>query len=118
MKGVFQYMAGGLTGTTNFLRDAAGRMLGVKRRDFQNVSFRLANSWNNLQFLDLKVTKPIEDFLPINLLNKNEETQRSEQKFKLQLKFPVGPGNHDPEDDSPADQFKQQLIDNLFDMGL
>ncbi len=118
MKGVFQYMTGGLTGTTNFLRDAAGRMLGVKRRDFQNVSFRLANSWNNLQFLDLKVTKPIEDFLPINLLNKNEETQRSEQKFKLQLKFPVGPGNHDPEDDSPADQFKQQLIDNLFDMGL
>ena len=71
-----------------------------------------------MQFLDLKVTKPIEDFLPINLLNKNEETQRSEQKFKLQLKIPVGPGNHDPEDDSPADQIKQQLIDNLFDMGL
>ena len=118
MKGVFQYMAGGLAGSTHFLRDAAGRMLGVKRRDFQNVSFRLANSWDNLQFLDLKVTKPIEDFLPINLLNKNDETQRSEQKFKLQLKFPVGPGNHDPEDDSPADQFKQQLIDNLFDMGL
>ena len=118
MKGVFQYMTGGLTGSTGFLRDAAGRMLGVKRRDYQNVSFTLANSWSNLQFLDLKVSKPIEDFLPINLLNKNPEAQRSEQKFKLQLKFPVGPGNHDPEDDSPADQFKQQLIDNLFDMGL
>ena len=115
MKGVFQYMTGGLTGSTNFLRDAAGRMLGVKRRDFQNVSFTLANSWDNLQFLDLKVTKPIEEFLPINMLNKNEEAQREEQKFKLQLKFPVGKGEHNPEDDSTEDQLKQQLIDNLFD---
>ena len=65
MKGVFQYMTGNVA--SNFLRDAAGRIFGVKRRDFQTVSFRLANSWNELRLLDLKITKPIEDFLPIDM---------------------------------------------------
>ena len=116
MKGVFQYVTGGLTG--NFLRDAAGRVLGIKKRDYQNVTFTLANSWDKLQLLDLKITKPIEDFLPVNLLNKTEEQQKQDTKFQLQLKFPTGPGSDNPEDDSPADQFKQQLIDNLFNIGM
>ncbi|MBQ7561201.1 MAG: hypothetical protein IJS99_05150 [Synergistaceae bacterium] len=115
MKGVFQYMTGGLTG--NVLRDAAGRVLGIKKRDYQNVTFTLANSWQKLQLLDLKITKPIEEFLPINALNKNEEQQRQDTKFQLQLKFPAGPGGDSAEDESPADQFKQQLIDNLFNIG-
>ena len=100
------------------MRDAAGRVLGIKKRDYQNVTFTLANSWDNLQLLDLKITKPIEDFLPVNLLNKTEEQQKQDTKFQLQLKFPTGPGSDNPEDDSPADQFKQQLIDNLFNIGM
>ena len=36
MKGVFQYMTGSLG--RNVLKDAAGRVLGIKRRDLQNVS--------------------------------------------------------------------------------
>ncbi len=116
MKGVFQYMTGGLTG--NVLRDAAGRVLGIKKRDYQNVTFTLANSWEKLQLLDLKITKPIEEFLPINALNKNDEQQKQDTKFQLQIKFPTGPGSDNAEDESPADQFKQQLIDNLFNIGL
>lgn len=116
MKGIFQYMTGGLT--QNFLKDAAGRVLGVKRRDYQSVSFRLANSWQELRLLDLEVSKPIEDFLPIDILNKDEEKQRDDRQFKLNLKFPVGPGNESVEEESTGDQFKQQLIDNLFNIGM
>ncbi|MBQ7559275.1 MAG: hypothetical protein IJT20_03405 [Synergistaceae bacterium] len=116
MKGIFQYMTGGLA--QNFLKDAAGRIFGVKRRDYQSVSFRLANSWQELRLLDLEVSKPIEDFLPIDLLNKDEEKQREDTQFKLNLKFPVGPGGESVEEESTGDQVKQQLIDNLFNIGL
>jgi len=115
MKGLFQYMTGNLA--QNFLRDAAGRIFGVKRKDFQNVSFRLANSWEELRLLDLKITKPIEDFLPIDMLNKDEEKQRDDTQFKLNLKIPVGKGHSSIEEESTGDQFKQQLIDNLFNIG-
>ena len=116
MKGVFQYMTGGLA--RNVLRDAAGRVMGLKRRDFQNVSFTLANSWEKPQLLDLKITKPIEDFLPIDILNKDEEKQKEDTGFKMSIKLPVGKGSPSAEDETAGEQFKQQLIDNLFNWGL
>lgn len=116
MKGVFQYMTGGLT--KNVLRDAASRVMGLQGRDFQNVSFTLANSWDNLSIENLKVTKPIEEFLPINVLNGDEEKQKTEAKFNIRLKIPTGPGESSIEDESTTEQFKKQLIDNLFNLGL
>ena len=116
MKGVFQYITGTLG--RSILREAASRILGVKKRDYQNVSFTLANSWNEIRLLNLKVTKPIEDFLPIEILNQNEEEQKTDKQFMLNFKFPVGKGNKSVEDESTSDQFKLQLIDNLFNIGL
>ena len=118
MKGVFQYMTNTLVsgGTAGFLRDAAGKMLGIKKRDYQDVSFTLANSWQELRLLDLKTTKSLQDYLPVERLNR-EEQQKDERQFKLHLRFPTGPGSHDPEDASTSDQFKEQLIDNLFNIG-
>ena len=116
MKGVFQYMTGNLA--QGVLRDAAGRVLGVKRKDFQSISFKLTNSWSKLGPMNIKITKPIEDFLPIDMLNKDQEKQRDDTQFKLNLKIPVGKGDPSIEEDSPGDQFKQQLIDNLFNIGL
>ena len=116
MKGVFQYMTGSLF--RDVLKDAAGRVLGIKRKDFQNVSFTLANSWNDLELLDIKITKAIEDFLPIDILNRDAEEQKNDVQFKLKLKIPTGPGGKSVEEESTSDQFKQQLIDNLFNWGL
>lgn len=116
MKGIFQYMTG--TFAQNALKESAGRILGVKSKDFQTVSFTLANSWNELRLLNMKITKPIEDFLPINVLNKDEEEQKSETQFKMRLRIPTGPGDTSVEEESTEDQFKQQLIDNLFNIGL
>ena len=115
MKGVFQYMTGSLA--QNVLRDAAGRVLGIKRRDFQNVSFTLANSWDKLHILNINITKPIDDFLPINVLNRDEEKQKDGAQFKLNLRIPTGPGDPSIEEESTSDQFKQQLIDNIFNIG-
>ncbi len=115
MKGLFQYMTGSIA--QSVLRDAAGRILGVKSRDYQNVSFTLSNSWQKLGLDDLKITKSIEDFLPVNILNQDEEKQREETQFKMSLKFPTGPGNKSVEDERPEEQLKQQFIDNLFNIG-
>ncbi|MCR4817583.1 MAG: hypothetical protein K5841_01340 [Fretibacterium sp.] len=118
IKGAFQYVTGTLSGggASGFLRDAAGKILGVKKRDYQNISFTLANSWQNLRLLDLKSTKSLQDYLPLDRLNK-EEQKKDEKQFKLHLRFPMGPGSNDPEDVSAGDQFKEQLIDNLFNIG-
>ena len=35
----------------------------------------------------------------------------------MRLTFPVGQGNESVEDVSASDQFKEQLIDNLFNFG-
>ena len=114
MKGVFQYMTGNIL--RDIFKDTAARIAGIKRRDFQNVSFTLANSWQELRLLNLKITKPIEDFLPIDILNKDEETQKTDTQFKFGVKIPVGKGEKSVEDESAGDQLKQQLLDNLFNL--
>ncbi len=114
MKGVFQYVTGSIF--RDIFKDTAARIAGIKRRDFQNVSFTLANSWQELRLLNLKITKPIEDFLPIDLLNKDEETQKTDTQFKFGVKIPVGKGEKSVEDESAEDQLKQQLLDNLFNL--
>ena len=116
MKGVFQYMTGNIL--RDIFKDTAARIMGIKRRDFQNVSFTLANSWQELKLLDLKITKSIEDVLPIELLNNDEEKQREDKQFKFGVKIPVGKGEKSIEDERPEHQLRQQLIDNLFNIDL
>ena len=67
---------------------------------------------------NLKITKPIEDFLPIDILNRDKEEQKDDTQFKLQLKIPTGKGYKSAEEDSAGDQLKEQIIDNLFNYGL
>lgn len=116
MKGVFQYMTGSLA--RNVLRDAASRVMGFQGRDYQNVSFTLTNASGKIALQDLKVTKPIEDFLPIDILNNDQEKQKETTQFKMSFKLPVGEGAPSAEEESTTDQFKRQLIDNLFNIGM
>ena len=116
MKGVFQYMTGSLA--RDVIKDAASRVLGIKRKDFQNVSFTIAGTWDKPALENLKITKAIEDFLPIDILNRDQETQKDSAQFRLQLKFPTGPGAKGSEEESTGDQVKQQLLDNLLNWGL
>ncbi|MBQ9527844.1 MAG: hypothetical protein IJR68_09545, partial [Fretibacterium sp.] len=89
----------------------------IKKRDYQDISFTLANSWQELRLLNLETTKSLQDYLPVDRLNKEDEQKKDDRQFKLRLRFPMGPGSHDPEDASTSDQFKEQLIDNLFNIG-
>ena len=54
--------------------------------------------------------------MPIDLLNKDEETQKTDTQFKFGVKIPVGKGEKSVEDESAEDQLKQQLLDNLFNL--
>jgi hypothetical protein len=116
LKGVFQFMTGSLSGGggAQLARQAVGKLIGITEREFQEVSFQLKGSWQELQLLNLKIDKSLEGYLP---LQDDEPTSRSagDQKFKLNIKIPVGPGNEDS-DESTQDQFKRQLLDNLFKM--
>ena len=46
-----------------------------------------------------------------------EKFKKDDKQFKLHLKFPTGHGSDDNEELSTSDQFKEQLIDNLFRLG-
>lgn len=115
MKGVFQYFTGGLS-NTNLLKNVVGEALGISKRDFQDVSFVLAGGWSNLQLLNLKIDKPLGDYLPLEKLNRTEEQRADGARFRLNLKFPTGPGAEGGEDPT-GDQLKNQLLDNLLNIG-
>ena len=116
LKGVFQYFTGGLSGGGGLLKGVVGKALGIEKRDFQDVSFALTGSWADLQLLHLRIDKPLQDYLPLEKLNKTEEQKASDKKFRLNLKFPTGPGAKDSEGRT-EDQFKEQLLDNLLNLG-
>ena len=115
MKGVFQYFTGGLS-NTNLLKSVLGEALGVNKRDFQDVSFVLAGGWSNLQLLNLRIDKPLKDYLPLEKLNRTEEQRGDGAQFRLNLKFPTGPGAKGGENRT-EDQLKDQLLDNLLNIG-
>ena len=115
MKGVFQYFTGGLS-NTNLLKSVLGEALGVNKRDFQDVSFVLAGGWSNLQLLNLRIDKPLQDYLPLEKLNRTEEQRGDGAQFRLNLKFPTGPGAKGGENRT-EDQLKDQLLDNLLNIG-
>jgi hypothetical protein len=118
LKGAFQLMTGTLSGGGGQLaRRTVGRLLGFTDRDFQDVSFRLSGSWQELQLLDLKIDKSLETYLPVK--DEEEETSRKEtgKQFQFNLKIPVGSGGNareDGDDENPEDQLKKQLLDNLL----
>ena len=114
MKGVFQMMTGTLTaGGGQFVRKAAAKAIGYTERDFQNVSFQLKGSWQELQLLNLKIDKSLESYLPLKSLNeKTEERGDDERKFQFNLRIPTGPGGGEDSEDM-RNQFKKQFLDNL-----
>ena len=115
LKGVFQYFTGGLS-NGDLLKNVVGKALGIKKRDFQDVSFVLAGGWSNLQLLNLRIDKPLKDYLPLEKLNRTEEQRGDGAQFRLNLKFPTGPGAEGGEDRT-EDQIKEQLLDNLLNIG-
>ncbi len=116
LRSVFQYFTGGLSGGDGLLKGVVGKALGIEKRDFQDVSFVLAGSWTDLQLLHLRIDKPLQNYLPLDKLNKTEEQKADDKKFRLNLKIPTGPGEKDRENRT-EDQFKEQLLDNLFNIG-
>ena len=115
LKGVFQYFTGGLS-NGDLLKNVVGKALGIKKRDFQDVSFVLTGGWSNLQLLNLRIDKPLKDYLPLEKLNRTEEQRGDGAQFRLNLKFPTGPGAEGGEDRT-EDQIKEQLLDNLLNIG-
>ena len=115
LKGVFQYFTGGLS-NGDLLKNVVGKALGIKKRDFQDVSFVLTGGWSNLQLLNLRIDKPLQDYLPLEKLNRTEEQRGDGARFRLNLKFPTGPGAEGGEDPT-GDQLKNQLLDNLLNIG-
>jgi hypothetical protein len=113
LKSAFQLMTGGLTGGGQVLRQAVGKLVGYTERDFQDVTFQLKGSWQELQLLGLKIDKSLESYIPINTLNeKDTQIKESQKKIQFNITIPTGPGGDDEAD--TEGQFKKQLIDNIF----
>jgi hypothetical protein len=112
LRGLFQLTTGTLTGGGQLVRQAVGRMVGITDRDFQDVSFQLRGSWDELQLLNLKIDKPLEGYLPIRTSDSLPTHREDNRKIKFNIKIPTGPGGEDEE--NAQDQFKRQLLDNLL----
>ena len=113
LKSAFQLMTGSLSGGGQILRQAVGKLVGYTERDFQDVTFQLKGSWQELQLLNLKIDKSLENYLPINQLNeKDTQIKENQKKIQFNITVPTGPGGDDETD--TQDQFKKQLIDNIF----
>jgi hypothetical protein len=114
LKGAFQLMTGSLSGGGGqILRTALGKLVGLpEERDFQDATFQLKGSWSELHLLNLTIDKSLENYLPLERLNAEEERKESEKKIHFKLQIPVGPGGGD--DDAPEDQLKRQILDNLL----
>jgi hypothetical protein len=113
LKSAFQLMTGGLSGGGQILRQAVGKLVGYTERDFQDVTFELKGSWQELQLLNLKIDKSLENYLPINQLNeKDTQIKENQKKIQFNITVPTGPGGDDETD--AQGQFKKQLIDNIF----
>jgi hypothetical protein len=113
LRSAFQLMTGSLSGGDQLLRQAVGKLVGFTERDFQDVTFQLKGSWQELQLLDLKIDKSLEGFLPPKILSETgEQGKENQKKIQFNITIPTGHGASDEED--AEDQFKKQLIDNLF----
>ncbi|MDR2179345.1 MAG: hypothetical protein LBP21_03460 [Synergistaceae bacterium] len=113
LKSAFQIMTGGLSGGGQMLRQAVGKLVGYTEHDFQDVTFQLKGSWQELQLLNLKIDKSLENYLPINnLKEKNKQLKDNQKKIQFNITVPTGPGGDDETD--TQGQFKKQLIDNIF----
>ncbi|GHV44053.1 hypothetical protein FACS1894204_00460 [Synergistales bacterium] len=113
ISGLFQATSGSVIGADQLARQAVSKLVGYKEHDFQDVKFQLRGTWDNLQLLNLQIDKSLEGYLPLNRLNKEEEEQKkSDKQFHLKIDIPVGPGSG--EDGEVENQFKKQMIDNIF----
>jgi hypothetical protein len=112
LKEVFQLMTGTLTGSGQLLRQAVGKLVGYSERDFEDVTFRLKGSGQELQLLNLTIDKSFEEYLPLRNDAATQQRKENERKIRFNLNIPTGPGGDD--DLSPQDQFKKQLLDNLL----
>jgi hypothetical protein len=112
VKGALQLMTGSLSGGGQFLRQAVSKLVGFTEHDFQDVTFQLKGSWQELQLLDLKIDKSLESYLPLSNQNETKQNKESEKKIQFNIKIPTGSGGNNGED--TQNQFKKQLLDNIF----
>jgi hypothetical protein len=117
LKSAFQYMTGTLSSGGSLggslLRGAAAKVVGYTEHDFQDVTFQLKGNWKELQLLNLTISKSLEGYLPLSDMNESTEEKETERKFRFNLRIPTGPGGTEDGDDT-KNQFKKQLLDNIF----
>jgi hypothetical protein len=113
LKGAFQLMTGGLTGGGQLLRQAVGKLVGYTEHDFQDVTFQLKGSWKDLQLLNLTIDKSLENYLPLKNSDEMQQPTKDDRKIQFNITIPTGPGGGGDGEDT-QDQFKKQLIDNIF----
>jgi len=116
MRGVFDLTTGSLTGGRQLIRQALGRVLSIAERDFQDVSFQLRGTWSELHLLNLSIGGGLEGFVPVRDLDSAPTRRRDNRRIQFNINIPIGQGGRS--DESAADQFKRQLLDNLLDWTL
>jgi hypothetical protein len=117
LHGLFQLMTGTLSGGgsigSSLLRGVLAKAVGYTEHDFQDVTFQLKGNWQELQLLNLQISKSLESYLTIINDETEEKEKETERRFRLHIRIPTGPGGVEDSEDA-MNQFKKQLLDNLL----
>jgi hypothetical protein len=109
-EGLISIASGGNT-ASNPTRAVVERILGIKTRSFNNVTFDMQGGWGDPVLNNLKIDKQMTG---VHKWGKKAESENetNKKKFSFSVNIPVGPGSSES---NAKDNFQKSLLDVLFD---
>lgn len=88
-------MAAAIDNSETLLHDfLGGAISGFSRNEFRDVSLRVKGPFDDLKFLNVKVTKQEKlNLRPDALSDPDHSKEKDPEKIRINLEFPVGPGS-------------------------
>jgi translocation and assembly module TamB len=89
-----------------------GFLGGMSKKDFRDVSFNIAGSWEKPQISNVKIAVPERNSAPTP---SGGDPERQTDQRKIEIEIPTGGGSSNG--DSVGGQIKQQILEQIFTTG-
>jgi hypothetical protein len=109
-EGLISFASGSNT-TSNPTRAITEKILGIKKKNFSNVTFDVRGSWSDPVLSNLKTDKQMSGVYEWGKKADND-SKSDKKRFSFSINIPVGPGSSDS---NVKDNLQQSILDVLFD---
>lgn len=95
LQGLMSAGAAGFDSTETALQNfLGGAITGFSRNEFRDVSLRVIGEPDSIHFTDVKVAAPVKvDLKPEALSDLDNTKEKDQERIRINLEFPVGPGS-------------------------